>query len=267
MKTKIYVLLILFLTAGICTAQNVTEFKTIQVEEGTINTVALCGTGNIAVVGYEDGKIEGYDIKTGTKIYTVNRLDGKMSKITPNKKGNYFITASFDNKAMICKVSDGKILKIFTKNGSQVWSADISSNSKYVVTGMENGAVKVWEVTTGQEFRTFWGHSGVVFDVKFTPDNKYVISASKDKTIKIWDYPKALELHTLTGHTHYVLDMDISPDSKTLVSAARDNILFVCGILKTEQKKLYCEDICGMYFRLISARTENISSVLRGIRQ
>ena len=129
-----------------------------------------------------------WSIDSGTVVCTLRGHKGLINAVKWAASGKLIASGSVDCTVRLWNWEDSG--EMFTlKNGNDVTSISISSDSRYVAAGSYDNAVHVWDCRNGtmvQSFEGLDGHQDIVYDVTFTPDNTHLISASGDRTIKIW---------------------------------------------------------------------------------
>ncbi|MFH0992132.1 MAG: caspase family protein [bacterium] len=164
--------------------------------------------------------------------------------------GNYVLTTSEDNTAILWEVSTGREIRTFTEHTNSIYSASFSPDGKYALTGGKDSTAKLWEVSTGKVFRNFKGHRDMVSSVACSPDGKYVaIGYRHETTMKLLEISTGTEVHTFTGHKDNITSIAFSPDGKYVLTGSWD-----------QTAKLW-EVATGRGLRTFSGHTANVRSV------
>ncbi|MBH8565885.1 AAA-like domain-containing protein [Nostoc sp. CENA67] len=72
-----------------------------------------------------------------------------------------------------------------TGHTADIWSVDISTNSKLIVSAGMDGAIKLWQ-RDGTLLKTLQNESVTVWSVKFSPDGQMIVSGHNDGNVKLW---------------------------------------------------------------------------------
>lgn len=151
------------------------------------------------IVGTKTGKLELFDIASGTMLESIDAHDDAVWSIaiTPNKKG--FVTGSAD-----------KTLKF--------WNFELVSD--------EDQTSKRLTVELTRTLQM----SDSVLCVKFSPDHKLIAASLLDSTIKVFFADTLKFFLSLYGHKLPVLTLDISSDSTLLISGSADRNIKLWGL-------------------------------------
>ncbi|WP_026104463.1 AAA-like domain-containing protein [Anabaena sp. PCC 7108] len=100
-----------------------------------------------------------------------------------------------------------------TGHSADIWSVDISPDSKLVVSAGMDGALKLWQ-RDGTLLKTLQNESVGIWSVKFSPDGQMIVSGHNDGSVKLWrldeDQPKILvKYSTTTRAVNFNLDGQI----------------------------------------------------------
>jgi WD40 repeat protein len=119
----------------------------------------------------------------------------------------------------LCNMSDGKLLRKFRAQRSEVSCLTFSPDGKWLATGAARiGKVQLWSVADAKPVRVLTGHTGWVWSVAFSPDGKFLASVDST-TLKIWDPETGKVLHSRPGPQMEIRCVVFSPDSQLLATS------------------------------------------------
>ncbi|XP_017767911.1 PREDICTED: angio-associated migratory cell protein [Nicrophorus vespilloides] len=175
--------------------------------------------GKKLAVGYGDGSVKLWDIKTCTTIWNCSEQD--MSDVTAleiNDDGSFLIACP---SAKVIKIVDGKCLcTIVDKVEDEIETAVFNTQLGVVATGSLKGQLCVWDLGR-QVMRHQARVECSVTVMKFRNDGKLLIGAT-DGAIYICDARSGLLSETLTGHKQGILSVCLCKDGKTILSTSDD---------------------------------------------
>jgi WD40 repeat protein/ABC-type transport system substrate-binding protein len=167
---------------------------------------------------------------------------GVVNSAAFSPDGQYFVTSSNDDTAIIWEAATGKVLQILKGHTDWVTRATFSPDGQFVLTVSNDSTVRVWGVQNGKELVRISGQppgkdiSNVpAFNsAAFSSDERYILTAGQDNVARLWNFsgasiqakPSSIiagqELASLQGHTSPVNLALFSPDSHFALTTSND---------------------------------------------
>ncbi|KAH9498158.1 hypothetical protein Btru_008408 [Bulinus truncatus] len=195
---------------------------------------AQCGLvlpdGKSACVGYEDGVVKIWDLKSGTAIYTVSDHEGHKEPVfclDVNNCGSLVMTGSGDMTAKVINTSTGKVVSTLAcqktdEDADSVEAVGFSHLHDYAVTGTLGGGLEIWDLPT-KSVRHRCEHPYGIVKIVWSKVSPTFYTSCLDGNIRKYDSRSGQLVHTWQGHRAAVLDFDLSQDESILVTSSDDS--------------------------------------------
>ena len=205
--------------------------------------------GKRVVVGYADGSLRIFDLKSEEVIHNVAPFQSKAAvcSLDVRTDNQLVVAGSADGEVAILNANTGKILACFTLKSPQPSAAAAPSDEgehassveavlfnapelNQVIAGDINGNVTVWDLASQVAKVSTRVATGVVKMCWKSPTE--LIIGTLDGDVCIMD-PRSLQsLASCTGHSDQVLDFALTKKGSLLVSASDDK---TCRVYNLEE--------------------------------
>uniref|UniRef100_A0A0B7B680 Angio-associated migratory cell protein n=1 Tax=Arion vulgaris TaxID=1028688 RepID=A0A0B7B680_9EUPU len=195
---------------------------------------ATCGKilpdGKVACVGYEDGSIKIWDLKTAAAVHTVSGHEGHQSSvfcIDTNSNGSLVLTGSGDMAAKVINITTGKVvstLKCSTSGEEEdsVEAVGFSHTHDYAVTGTLGGNLEIWDLPT-KSVRHRCDHPFGVVKVLCSPTSPLFYTACLDGNLRQFDIRNGQLTRIWHGHVAPILDFELARNEDIIITASDDS--------------------------------------------
>ncbi len=209
-------------TAVLWDTQSGTKVLTIGGGNDSFELAAVSSDGR-RILTVSAGRAVVWNAQTGEHLGELARDDtNDMSFVALSPDGQYALTGSADQTAVLWDARTGKRLRSFDQ-GSRATSAAFTSDGRQVVVGSRDRRMAIlWEVDTGRQFQVFVGHTDQLWTVAFGPSGQQIATGSGDNSAVLWG-ARGREIRVFAGHAREVRSVAISPDGQGLLTGSGDS--------------------------------------------
>ena len=197
--------------------------------ESSVHSVVFSPDGTLLASGLDNGRIELWEVETGTKVAEFEGHRGRVTSVVFSPDGTLLASGSWSQIIKLWDVAKREEVGTWEveRNNNFVHAISVvfSPDGTTLVSGFQDGTIRLWDVTTRTEVATLEGHTDDVNSVVFSLDGTVLASGSQDRVVKLWDVATRTNIATLEGHTSWVNAASFSPDGATLASGSQDRVV------------------------------------------
>ncbi|OMJ67751.1 hypothetical protein SteCoe_35002 [Stentor coeruleus] len=204
----------------------------VDLEEGTIWTIALCNNDSYLFSGGKKGPIKKFSTVDMKQIDT---YEGHTSEVNA-------ILISSDERTMYSTGDDGTVLKwditipsskpelLYTHN-SLAYHMDLSVDNKFIATTSGERNVKVYSLEDKKIIKIIEEDFGTTWCVKITSSNTFIAFGDDRNLVYLYKFGSWERLRTFKGHTNRVRCINATHDERIIISGGIDNNIFLWDTL------------------------------------
>ena len=214
-----------------------------------VESAQVLPDGRRVVVGYSDGSIRVFDLKSEEVLHSASIFDSKASIVSLDVRSDNTLVAlgNVDGEVKIFNVQSGKVVAHF-QNSAKKSKIDEDYNQEeanneaiesvlfstpegnQVITGNLDGMLSVWDLSSQVSKLCTKVGTGLV-KLKWLKTS-LILAATLDGLIRIIDPRSGNVIEDCSGHTQQILDFSISKCGQYLVSTSDDHSCRVYEIEK-----------------------------------
>uniref|UniRef100_A0A1B6E5H3 Uncharacterized protein n=1 Tax=Clastoptera arizonana TaxID=38151 RepID=A0A1B6E5H3_9HEMI len=205
--------------------------------------------GRRAIIGYVDGCMKLFDLKTGsvlTKFEAGEIHDAAISGLAAHSDNNLILTGGGDGKVNLIKTQPSKVLAKFKCNkdsGDSDWVETVGfckdATMSLASAGTIGGNLYIWDIAQQALRHKIFLHCGIS-RMLWDAHHPIIYTGCLGGVININDAKSGKILKELIGHSDNILDISLSSvgdQNRILLSAGDDNASRVFSIDVTELYK------------------------------
>ena len=166
--------------------------------------LAFSPHGTWLASGTQDGKIQMWDVATGTALTvfaepTAEESLGRISALVFSRDGAFLAAGTQEHIHLWEMDTAHKLFSINTEYtrglrtfGGSAAPLVFSPDGAVLLNGLGHGAIQLWDVTTGDGITVLDGHTQRAQTLAFSPDGTTFVSTATDGTILLWDWDEVL---------------------------------------------------------------------------
>jgi WD40 repeat protein len=145
--------------------------------------------GKLLVIGYVDGSIALWDIKSANTIFGARHMNAPARRVEYSQDSRFLLIQRAD-ELEVRLASNGALVSRY-----EMTEFDVSPRRNLLAIGDNEGYIQVREIDTGKGVMNIKAHDDQIYSLAFSTDGLYLASSGKDCDIKLWDLETGKLLH------------------------------------------------------------------------
>jgi WD40 repeat protein/serine/threonine protein kinase/DNA-binding XRE family transcriptional regulator len=188
-------------------------------DTGYVTDVVVSPDQRSAIVSYEGGTVQLWDIQTGELIRSFVGHTKVVRSVAFSPDGRYVLTGSYDTTVRLWDTQSGQIIRVFTGHTAEVQSVAFAQNGRQIASGGNDHTARLWDVSTGRQTQVF-STTANLGAVALAPDSSTLLTGGRE--LQLWDVQTGRELRTFDGHSAAIMSVAFGPDGQTVLSGSID---------------------------------------------
>ncbi len=167
-----------------------------------VQDFAYSPDGKLLVVGFVDGSLILWDIKSAKSVFGARHMNAPIVQIVYSSDSKYLL------------IQRGEEVEVrLTTNGNLLYRYDavsfaVSPTANLLALGDADGNIEIRDIMTGKGIRNIKAHDDLIYSLAFSFDGFYLASSGRDCNIKLWDMETGKLLHYFEETTVDAYDID-----------------------------------------------------------
>ncbi|XP_063812950.1 WD repeat-containing protein 3 [Pseudophryne corroboree] len=187
------------------------------------------------IVGTKSGKLQLFDLASGSELDTVNAHDGALWSISVSPDQRGFSTGGADKSVrfwefeLVTDDADAQSSRRLSVKETRMLQMDEdvlcvrhSPDSRLLAASLLDCTVKIFFVDTLKFFLSLYGHKLPVLCMDISHDSSIIVTGSADRNIKIWGLDFGDCHRSLFAHDDSVMFLQFVPKTHLLFSGGKD---------------------------------------------
>ncbi|EKE36912.1 hypothetical protein ENUP19_0004G0022 [Entamoeba nuttalli] len=178
------------------------------------------------IVGYFDGSISLWDLKTMKELVNTTVHSGAVTALGHSTQSRMIATGSNDKYIKIFSyesLEEFTQVDAFAAHTKEIQCLTFSTKDIFLVSGSADKSAKLWAPKEGFALHgVLKGHTKAVISAEFSPIEQVVATASGDGTIRLWSVKSLSALRTLQGHNGGISKAIFVNDGVQIISVGND---------------------------------------------
>lgn len=175
------------------------------------------GPDHQLAVGYGDGSVRIWDLRSRQVVQTFTSPMGKINALDFTPDGSLVAVSSEDSKIQLWDAHTGELVRELTGHDSFLYELTFSADGTRLASASLDGTARIWDVTTGRELQVLEGGDQPVQAVAFAPDGASIATGGWDGYVRIWDTSTGNVMRSIGGRFGNVSSLAYTPDGTGLV--------------------------------------------------
>ncbi|KAG8845693.1 hypothetical protein FRB96_002287 [Tulasnella sp. 330] len=152
---------------------------------------------DVFAVGYADGSVRLWDLKTGTVIVTFNGHKKSVTVLAFDEQGARLASASQDTEIILWDVeAETGLFRLRGHRGAltalrfvvppTATSTSTTTAPGYLISGARDTFIKLWDLTTQHCIQTIVAHQSEIWSLDVDPTNDIMLTGTNDAELKAW---------------------------------------------------------------------------------
>jgi len=209
-------------------------------------TAAACTEDfSMLAVGYEDGTVEVYNLKTQALQLTYREHSEVIRQIAFTADQRFIVTGSGDRLIKIYDRQKEAVTRSIWANFNKAFSLD--PHGKYIYSSSYDNTIESFEFESGEWVKLFDKNSYSIGAMALTQDGRFLVEACTDKKIKILDLQSG-QTKEIGARSLFVSHLTTSEDDKFLIASSFDNQIRIWNLeTGALQRSVYSQYVMQTY--------------------
>lgn len=186
--------------------------------------VSCCGSLDILVAGYNDGKIRGFDT-SGEMLWRVDNAHKKaITCIELAMNVRFAVTGGSDGDVRVWELRTRDLITNLKEHNSTINGIQLFANDQYAASVSRDRSLLTWDLRAERRVTAHREKHGSINCLSLASDQTTVVTGGAEKTLTYWDLRQADPTRVLQL-TEEVITVGIAPGDMLLATAGTDQLV------------------------------------------
>eukprot|EP00397_Hematodinium_sp_SG-2012_P029441 GEMP01031101.1.p1 GENE.GEMP01031101.1~~GEMP01031101.1.p1 ORF type:complete len:617 (+),score=113.83 GEMP01031101.1:24-1874(+) len=186
--------------------------------------VSCCGSLDILLAGYNDGKMRGFDT-TGEMLWRLDNAHKKsVNCVELAQNVRFVVSGGADGDLRVWELRTRELISNLKEHAAPINGVQLFANDQFAATVSRDRCLLTWDLRAERRLTAHREKHGSINCLSLSGDQTSVVTAGAEKTLTYWDLRQADPVRCLQL-SEELTTVAISPEDKFLATAGSDQLV------------------------------------------
>ncbi|HUP20673.1 MAG TPA: WD40 repeat domain-containing protein [Gemmatimonadota bacterium] len=212
------------------------DVEAVLLTSAPVTCLALCGGGLVLLAGLTDGRIQIWNVDSGSLAREVVLPAGATAVAATADALLAAVAIDRDGELVVVDVARGVSVGRLAGSGRPAGCVWMAEDGSVVAAGGEDWRVRAWELPSGSPAAVLEGHAGPVASIACSPGGRLIVSGGRwDRNLLLWDALEGTCLGCWPAESDLVTSTALAVDLGVVVAGYRSGRVRVWNLSRPEE--------------------------------